>query len=168
MDTIWTSERIERLTDLNTQGYSYQAIAIELACGITRNAVCGKIFRMKLPHTPSKEVVSGRNKRQKQRPSGLPQRRTSSNYDILANIAIAASEPGIPEQLKGEEPDGTGIKLVDLLDNSCRFPRGDPKTPEFEFCGRPAIEGLPYCGPHCRLAYVPAQSRTRADKALST
>jgi GcrA cell cycle regulator len=155
MDSIWTAERIERLTELNAEGCSYQRIAIELACGITRNAVCGKISRMKLPHTPSKEHKPC-GKRKRQEPM---QRRTSSNYDILANIAIAASEPGIPEQLKGEEPDGTGIKLSDLTDFTCRWPRGDPKTSDFEFCGKKAIPGMPYCAWHCQIAYTVPQAR---------
>jgi GcrA cell cycle regulator len=179
MATLWTDERTEQLKTLWADGWSARQVAIDLGCfqhlgDDGRNAVISKVHRMKLPQPIGKEVCS-RNKRQRQeprprvRPLGLhPQRRTSSNYDILANIAIAASEPGIPEKLKGEEPDGTGIQIADLLDNSCRWPRGDPKTLNFEFCGRRALPGLPYCARHCRLAYAPTQSRNRTDDALST
>ena len=43
----------------------------------------------------------------------------------------------------------------------CRWPMGDPTTPEFRFCGGKAITGLPYCPHHSRIAYQPAAERRR-------
>ena len=45
--------------------------------------------------------------------------------------------------------------------NMCRWPMGDPTTPEFRFCGGNAITGLPYCAHHSRIAYQPAADRRR-------
>ena len=35
----------------------------------------------------------------------------------------------------------------------CKWPIGDPKTPDFHFCGEPAHPGRPYCSSHCAQAY---------------
>ena len=40
---------------------------------------------------------------------------------------------------------------------ACLWPVGDPKTPEFHFCGAPTEPGRPYCASHCAVAY---QKRT--------
>jgi GcrA cell cycle regulator len=40
----WTNERIELLQKLWFEGWSASRIAGELACGITRNAVIGKVY----------------------------------------------------------------------------------------------------------------------------
>jgi GcrA cell cycle regulator len=95
-----------------------------------------------------------------------PALRRNPSHNILAAIAIAGTEPGLPEKLKGEKPDGTGVKLVDLDGNSCRWPKGDPGEPDFEFCGGYALDGLPYCAGHSRIAYLPTQSRNRVAQKM--
>lgn len=203
MDKIWTVEREEELKRLWADGWSAGRIAQEFGCfrhllDAGRNAVVGKIHRMKLPPPLGKEI-SSRNKRQKQEPlprgtaaplvssrgrirnvtrllakanghdPGLPpQRRNPSNYNILAKIAIAADAPGLSERLMGEAPDGTGIQVRDLTKHNCHWPKGDPKEAGFEFCGARAIPDLPYCARHCAIAYTPTQSRNRTDTAFST
>lgn len=91
-----------------------------------------------------------------------PALRRNPSHNILAAIAIAGTEPGLPDKLKGEKPDGTGIRLIDLDSTTCRWPKGDPGDPDFEFCGGYALEGRPYCAGHSRLAYLPKESRGRA------
>jgi GcrA cell cycle regulator len=44
----WTNERIELLQKLWLDGWSASRIAGELAHGITRNAVIGKVYRLGL------------------------------------------------------------------------------------------------------------------------
>src|ERR1700730_7497945 len=44
----WNNERIELLQKLWLEGWSASRIAGELACGITRNAVIGKVYRLGL------------------------------------------------------------------------------------------------------------------------
>lgn len=36
---------------------------------------------------------------------------------------------------------------------SCLWPVGDPRQPDFHFCGEPVEPGKPYCASHCALAY---------------
>ena len=48
-DSPWTDERIELLRALWADGMSCSRIAGELGGGISRNAVIGKVHRLKLP-----------------------------------------------------------------------------------------------------------------------
>jgi hypothetical protein len=50
-------------------------------------------------------------------------------------------------------PSPRRIRLVDLSDNSCRWPIGDPRDPDFSFCGEPKRDGGPYCAAHAALAF---------------
>jgi GcrA cell cycle regulator len=50
---------------------------------------------------------------------------------------------------------------MELRENMCRWPMGDPTTPEFRFCGMKTDTGQPYCSYHCRIAYQPAGERRR-------
>jgi GcrA cell cycle regulator len=36
---------------------------------------------------------------------------------------------------------------------ACMWPVGDPKSPEFHFCGAPTEPNRPYCASHCTVAY---------------
>lgn len=45
--TWWTEQRVKRLTELRARGWSSQQIAADLGTG--RNAVVGKISRLRLP-----------------------------------------------------------------------------------------------------------------------
>jgi GcrA cell cycle regulator len=36
---------------------------------------------------------------------------------------------------------------------ACMWPVGDPKLPDFHFCGEPVSPNKPYCDTHCAVAY---------------
>jgi GcrA cell cycle regulator len=174
MTSIWTGERTEQLKKLWADGLSCAQIAADL--GIGRNAVIGKIHRLKLPQPADKAPYYIKGQKQMPIPRGQPRsfgkafqpQRRNPSHNIEAKIAIAASEPGNPEELKGEAPDGTGVQISGLTELNCHWPKGDPKTPDFEFCGAKAIHGLPYCAGHCRLAYQSTYRLDRADELFST
>jgi GcrA cell cycle regulator len=46
-----------------------------------------------------------------------------------------------------------------LLANDCRWPFGDPASPDFHFCGHRTKDGRPYCDAHLRQAFQPAKPR---------
>ena len=48
-----------------------------------------------------------------------------------------------------------------LTESCCRWPIGDPQQPDFHFCGKNKIPGLPYCEVHARRAFQPPQARRR-------
>jgi GcrA cell cycle regulator len=143
---MWTEERIERLRVMRTEGYSCSQIAADLG-GVTRNAVIGKISRL------------GLASREKSPQQQQVRQRKSQGQRLLRKLLAKPSQPQ-PASLSAAavapaplacEP----VKLVDLQSHHCRFPIGDPHDADFAFCGATAIEGLPYCESHCRLAYNP-------------
>ena len=56
---------------------------------------------------------------------------------------------------------GQRCTILELSESKCRWPIGDPSSPDFFFCGGKTIEGLPYCGHHSRIAYQPTADRRR-------
>ena len=62
--------------------------------------------------------------------------------------------------------------LMDLKNNSCRWPIGEPENEDFHFCGKPTVTGKPYCSEHCKEAYTSlkelaeqnAQNKLKAKK----
>jgi GcrA cell cycle regulator len=51
--------------------------------------------------------------------------------------------------------------LLDLEANDCRWPVGEPRHPDFHFCGEPQACGRPYCEHHWSMAFQPARPRQR-------
>ena len=58
-----------------------------------------------------------------------------------------------------ELEDMPGATILTLTDRICKWPIGDPRHPDFHFCGRASAEGLPYCTDHARRAYQPPARR---------
>jgi len=173
----WTEERVERLKKLWSDGLSASQIAAELGGGVTRNAVIGKVHRLGL---------SGRGKPSgtgTPRPRKVAPRTPSAptTFDQLRRrtaTALAPARAPLPEAeaevayrpLPVEEvviPMSKRVTIMELRDSMCRWPLGDPSTPEFRFCGARAGTAMPYCGYHAQLAYQPAVDRRRQDRRLA-
>jgi GcrA cell cycle regulator len=56
--------------------------------------------------------------------------------------------------------------LLELENYDCRWPIGDPKQPNFHFCGGPNLPGRPYCEHHWRMAFLPAKPRQHPPLAV--
>ncbi len=54
--------------------------------------------------------------------------------------------------------------LIDLGRACCAWPIGDPKNPEFRFCGTPTEGRSPYCLAHRQKAYTVSQPREKCAK----
>jgi hypothetical protein len=50
-------------------------------------------------------------------------------------------------------------RLLDLEASDCRWPIGEPRHPDFHFCGKPHAEGRPYCEHHWSMAFLPPRPR---------
>jgi len=46
-----------------------------------------------------------------------------------------------------------GHTFFTLTDRMCKWPFGDPKKPDFHFCGRPVEVTITYCAEHRAIAY---------------
>jgi len=51
------------------------------------------------------------------------------------------------------------LTLMQLTERTCKWPIGDPATPEFWFCGLGCQPGKPYCEAHTAVAFQPMSSR---------
>jgi len=141
MERTWTAERIEQLRSCFEAGLSCGQIAREI--GVSRNAVIGKINRLRLLRVNS--VIVGQ--RQRRAPPRL-----LSQHRILS--ALRAEPQPAAEELPVHN--AHRCSLVELNKERCRWPMSDPGAQDFGFCGNKSVEGLPYCAAHARIAYQPA------------
>ncbi len=155
----WTEERVDTLKKLWTEGLSASQIAKKLG-GVTRNAVIGKVHRLGLsgratPSRPPRRAVAGNRPRPAVRPTKAP------SAPITRRTGVAPIRPPVAPAL---QPNGEFASVLTLSDHICRWPIGDPGDPNFQFCGRKAKAGSPYCEAHAQAAYQPTRKRRRAPE----
>ena len=157
----WTDERVELLKKLWSDGLSASQIAAELG-SVTRNAVIGKVHRLGLSGRAKSPSSSAPRQRKPRAPSHVMR---VSRPSMRGNTALAHAydydlEPE-PELIENVIPIGQRRTLLELTEATCRWPIGDPGTPEFFFCGGNTLTGLPYCAYHSRIAFQPPGERRR-------
>lgn len=169
----WTEDRVELLKKLWNDGLSASQIAGELG-GVTRNAVIGKVHRLGLSGRAKAPSSSGSSARA--RKPAAP--RASSGFNaanhIRGNTALAPQLRTQPEARPEPKPElldpnvvvpfSERVTIMELKENMCRWPMGDPTHADFRFCGLKTDTGIPYCGYHCRIAYQPAGERKREQE----
>jgi GcrA cell cycle regulator len=164
----WTDERVELLRKLWNEGLSASQVAAELGGGITRNAVIGKIHRLGLAER-AKAPSAPRPRAAKPPRAQNPAR---GHGHLVGNVALAfaprahvAPAPRLDEDVV--IPMSERVTLLELRESMCRWPMGDPTTPEFRFCGAKSPTGSgPYCAYHAHVAYQPVQDRRRARDTM--
>jgi GcrA cell cycle regulator len=73
-----------------------------------------------------------------------------------------APEPmpfAIVEEVVVPEKERVGVE--GLGPHQCRWPIGDPQSPDFHFCHHKRIGGISYCEIHARRAYRPLEEQPR-------
>jgi GcrA cell cycle regulator len=139
---VWSDDRVTTLTLLWRDGVSASQIANRLG-GVTRNAVIGKVYRLGLSGraTPSRPARAPRVCA----PSAPRRARTAALRPLRVAPPVACAPP----------PEGPGLvdDLVHLGAHACKWPIGDPKRPDFSFCGR-RTDGR-YCAAHEAVAVRP-------------
>ena len=154
----WSSERIEQLRSLWHDGLSASQIATSLG-GITRNAVIGKAHRLGLTGRPS-PIKNRSASVARPRPPRRPRVQHVPQPRMIAAAPVAPARHVEPIHKHVEIEDGPGATILTLTDRICKWPIGDPRHPDFHFCGRGSAEGLPYCADHARRAYQPPARRS--------
>jgi len=161
----WTKERIERLKELWTEGLSASQIAAELGEGVSRNAVLGKAYRLGLAQSEGKGASTPRQRKPThppdQAPAVEPPPQNNPHPAPMMSNRPPAEAAELPRREEAVVPQSEGVTIMELRESTCRWPLGDPTTPEFRYCGGGAISGLPYCAHHSQLAYQPATERKR-------
>jgi GcrA cell cycle regulator len=148
MRGIWTKERIALIKRLWSEGKTSTAIAASLD-GISRSAVLGKIFRLRLGAGTNAKTGGGRGRKNEalgRRHPGRPR--------VERPVAPVVTAPPLPPPPPRKQ---RGKSLLELDNGACRWPFGRPGTKAFHFCGAAGADvenGRPYCEPHMRRAYL--------------
>ncbi|RAZ87439.1 GcrA cell cycle regulator [Mesorhizobium hawassense] len=169
----WTDERVELLRKLWSEGLSASQIAAQLG-GVSRNAVIGKVHRLKLSGRGRATAAPARQKKVVQGASMQKSvtRAANATRHVTATIGATAlqvqfdAEPVARHYIRPVEnvvvPISRNLQLVELTERTCKWPNGDPLSEDFSFCGNDAAETGPYCKYHSRVAFQPAAERRRA------
>jgi len=156
----WSTEREEYLERLWADGYSGAEIAARLG-GVTRNAVIGKVHRLGLPGRKARM----RSPRRKKKHGSLPATpRRFRWWKAPSRHPVAALTEAERLALLSQAPAPLLIGVLALRDGMCRWPVGDPKQPDFGFCGHEQEPGVSYCRLHARVAFIllgPTKPRSR-------
>ena len=175
----WTDERVELLKKLWGEGQSASKIAKELG-GVTRNAVIGKVHRLGLSNrstsnSKNETVPKGVKKTEKtatKKTKTSPKEKDTISETIPTRRQIIPAGQPLPPQPSANEisPEALArvsaiekkakkLTLLELTERTCKWPVGDPATPDFWFCGLPTQSGKPYCEAHVGVAFQPMNAR---------
>lgn len=170
----WQEDEDKLLTKLwRDDGLSAGQCAARLK-GRSRNAVIGRVHRLGLngcatlkrtqraaPRRTNSTKVAPAPRKSTFNTSGTPKPKSAALFraNFVAEAFVAHEELDIP--LKDRK------RLVDLTEQDCHWPIGDPRHDDFHFCNRHKVPGLPYCEFHARRAFQPPQPRRRDIPAPS-
>lgn len=172
----WTEQQIQMLKEMWGHGFSASDIAGRLGGGLTRNAVIGKAHRLKLSAgLASTRGAGNTGLRTAPSASGISEIKASRKRVMLRPLPVLPTPSSVPvtkpiQRESFRAPiDGAkrseGIAVTKAGDRHCRWPVGDPRSPDFRFCGCNVHEGLPYCIDHARVAYQNVGKKFRAQEA---
>jgi GcrA cell cycle regulator len=148
----WSEAEDELARTLWFEGKSASEIARRLPSPRSRNAVIGRLNRMKAPrraapHARLKEPGSAHS---------VLDRHRAKRLKAMAKAPALIALP--PEN---------AVPLAALSAGACSFPHGEPGQPGFGFCGAPRERGA-YCAAHAALCYTPLTKRQkRAGERLA-
>ncbi|MFI0844253.1 GcrA family cell cycle regulator [Mesorhizobium sp. IMUNJ 23232] len=168
---LWTDERVETLRKLWSEGLSASQIAAQLG-GVSRNAVIGKVHRLKLSGRGRANPAPARQKKPAQPVAAKPAPRPApAGRTVAPSIGATAlqtqfdAEPLVRHVDRSAEdvvvPISRNLQLIQLNERTCKWPIGDPLAEGFHFCGNDCAESGPYCRYHARIAFQPASERRR-------
>jgi GcrA cell cycle regulator len=154
-DNSWTDDRVAILKQMWGDGATAAAIAERLG-GLSRSAVLGKICRLR--HGTCAPSLAANEEEAVQailKPAALAHRPSGKQR---------APQPSPNPRPKASR--GRGKSLLELTNDSCRWPHGEPGSRSFFFCGATGADlecGRPYCAHHALLAYSSAAISAEDD-----
>ncbi len=170
---VWTDEKVKTLVQLWESGQSITQIG--KALGMTRNAVVGKAHRIGLAKRASPIVRSEKPVMAKPAPAAShsgasnasahpspvvhaaptvhrPVATPSQGSEHHADVTVP--RPPVPDKPAQQLSAAMLAALTPSAGPRCKWPIGDPKSSEFDFCSKVALPGKPYCAEHCAMAYT--------------
>lgn len=169
----WDDARVERLREMWSGALSAAEIATIFTLSgfpLTRNAVLGKVHRLRLGLRGSAEDGIERAWSERKR-VGKRVRPKNPTFGTRGKFQSPKPLPATPIKEPPRPPVARMVSLLDLKHGDCKFPLGDPRNPDFGFCGAKRQAGLPYCEYHAGLAYRtagPPRSEEAKEKTRRT
>lgn len=169
----WTDERVELLRKLWSEGLSASQIAGQLG-GVSRNAVIGKVHRLKLSSRGRTNAAPVQKKKPAQQTVAAAAKPAAKAPTISRSIPVTVGATALQTEFQAEAvaqpvvrtgdsvvvPISRKLQLIQLSERTCKWPIGDPLQDDFHFCGNESAEG-PYCRYHARIAFQPVSERRR-------
>lgn len=158
----WTAEKKELLRKLWIEGIPTSAIARQID-GATRNAVIGKAHSLKLPSRGRSNSTTSRQRKSKVVSNPGVEKSTNN----IVHLDTSSGKDRLPMTIPPEPresvvvPISRKLALVQLNEDTCKWPNGDFMTKNFSFCGNGVAEKKPYCEYHSKIAYQPISERRR-------
>ena len=149
---VWTDERIALATERWLAGDSAAQVAKQLG-GVSRSSVIGKMNRLGLSSR------SGTVRQTAFKPA--PEPRAAPSPKLRVSPTPSRRPPMVmPVPMLAEieaRPSPAGVM------HACKWPIGDPRSPDFRFCGQEAElredgTARAYCRSHSERAYLPAKT----------
>lgn len=177
--TPWTLEVQERLRELyegekKSASMCAEQLNREFGTEFTRNAIMGRVARMKLSADghqrngvwgPKKVKPERLKKELTMKPPPEPEMAIPfpEEYkpDFTQITAAMSFTPSPEEEFMIALPISTRVTLMDLTPFSCRWPLEGPDGEEMLFCGEECDITKPYCEEHMALAFKPSQPKTK-------
>jgi GcrA cell cycle regulator len=175
--TTWMPEECSLLAVLYADGLSAAAIADRIGC--SRNAVLGKVHRMRRDGVLAQRGLAAASalpffqaeakQRQLRKPTDLsgpigPALEPPHRARDDAAAAFATSPRNVIHKARNDRTSPRRevfatmanttrpCTLLELGRHNCRWPIGDPQDETFRFCGAIALDGCPYCRAHTALS----------------
>ena len=144
------------MLEMLATGKSAREVGSEL--GVSRDAVIGKVDRIRNGgrSRPRKKLCPlGAVKVDLKPGSLIKPKKLRCNNVARAAERIVKNRALVCEEVV-DLPD-TACTIVELYENCCHWPLGDPALDSFRYCGAPKPVGMdrPYCATHAALAYTP-------------
>lgn len=136
MSTVlfWTPDKEKILRKMWAGGSSAREIGT--AVGTTRNAVLGKVHRLKLPTPKTEKTQHSPKPKPKPKPKSKPEYKPAISAEETEKVYLATREA-----------------VMGLGKSECRWPYGAPHENKIAFCKEPVFETYAYCLKHCYHAY---------------
>lgn len=128
----WNEKRLAQLKKLWEQGLSITQIGEKM--GVSRNAIAGKVHRLKLP----KRSETNKAKADKATPKSR-----SKKQEVV-----------VPLLERDDLPLKLALRNITWSRSRCSWPIGNPQSTDFHFCSKDVVVGKPYCNEHCFDAYA--------------
>jgi GcrA cell cycle regulator len=143
----WPPDRVKWLANAWTEE-KLSATKIGKELGISRNAVLGKLNRLHL--LGQRRVIAAPTPKSPKAPPP-PKAPTIRKLVVIKEPTLDPADM---------------VTLFDAKRNQCRWPVGDPASPDFRFCGRLTEWKHPYCPAH--EAFLKGTLKTRARRKAKT